>query len=135
MCSPFCEFYKKVVLQLSEYGDVIETQTVRIVPPKVFWQTRSLDLRQLQQWCQSYLNTLYYLASLLSLKLLQLPRWCCAECAIHHERDAREEQNHIYVARTSNNRVISSGKLYCCLLSQCEALRTCHSGFPIAAEQ
>ena len=40
----------------------------------------------------------------------------------------------IYVARTSNNRVISSGDLYCCLLPQCEALRTCHSGFPIATE-
>jgi len=23
-------------------------------------------------------------------------------------------------------------ELYCCLLPQCEALRTCHSGFPIA---
>ena len=29
-------------------------------------------------------------------------------------------------------RVISSGDLYCCLLPQCEALRTCRSGFPIA---
>ena len=38
----------------------------------------------------------------------------------------------IYVARTSNNRVISSGDLYCCLLPRCEALRTCRSGFPIA---
>jgi len=38
----------------------------------------------------------------------------------------------MYVARTSNNRVISSGDLYCCLLPRCEALRTCHSGFPIA---
>jgi len=38
----------------------------------------------------------------------------------------------MYVARTSINRVNSSGDLYCCLLPQCEALRTCHSGFPIA---
>ena len=29
-------------------------------------------------------------------------------------------------------RVISSGDLYCCFLPQCEALRTCRSGFPIA---
>ena len=41
---------------------------------------------------------------------------------------------HTYVARTSSNRVISPGDLYCCLLLQCEALRTCHSGFPIAAK-
>jgi len=32
----FCQFYKKVVLRLSERGDVIETQTIRIVPPKFF---------------------------------------------------------------------------------------------------
>jgi len=28
--------HKKVVLQLSEHGDVIETQTIRFVPPKFF---------------------------------------------------------------------------------------------------
>ena len=54
-------------------------------------------------------------------------RWCCVDCMIHHERDVRYEQKYIYVARTSNNRVI-----YCCLLPRCEALRTCRSGFPIA---
>jgi len=27
---------------------------------------------------------------------------------IHHERDVREEQQHIYVVRTSNNRVIAA---------------------------
>ena len=38
----------------------------------------------------------------------------------------------MYVALTSNNRVISSGDFYCCLLPRCEALRICRSGFPIA---
>jgi len=42
-----------------------------------------------------------------------------------------KNNTHIYVARISNNRVISSDDLYCCLLPQCEALRTCHSGFAI----
>jgi len=46
----------------------------------------------------------------------------------------REEKHHIYVARTSNNRVISSGDLYCYLLPQCEALRTRRSGFPITTK-
>ena len=32
---------------------------------------------------------------------------------------------------TVTTRVISSGDLYRCLLPQCEALRTCRSGFPI----
>ena len=64
--------------------------------------------------------------------LLQPLRWCCVDCVIHHERDVRAEQKYMYVARTSNNRVISTGDLYCCLLPRGEALRTCRSGFPIA---
>jgi len=36
MCPQFGQFYKKVVLRLGEHGDVIETQTIRFVPPKVF---------------------------------------------------------------------------------------------------
>ena len=64
--------------------------------------------------------------------LLQHLRWHCIDCVIHHKRDMGEEQHHIYVARTSNNRVIAAHDLYCCLLPQCEALHTCHSGFPIA---
>ena len=61
--------------------------------------------------------------------------WRCAECAVHHERNVREEQHYIYVARTSNNRVIAARELYCCLLPQCEVLRACRSGFPIAILQ
>jgi len=64
--------------------------------------------------------------------------YCCnhssgvaLKCAVQHESNVREEQHHIYVARASNNRVISSGELYCCLLPQCETLRTYRSGFPI----
>ena len=44
-----------------------------------------------------------------------------------------KNNTHIYVARTSNNRVIVAHDLYCCMLSQCEALHTCHSGFPITS--
>jgi len=36
MCPQFGQFYKKVVLRLGEHGDVIETQTVRLVPPTFF---------------------------------------------------------------------------------------------------
>ena len=39
---------------------------------------------------------------------------------------------YIYVARTSNNRVIMACELYCCLLPQCKASRICRSGFSIA---
>ena len=34
--SPFCQFYKKVVLRLNEHDDVIETQIIKIWPPKFF---------------------------------------------------------------------------------------------------
>ena len=43
-----------------------------------------------------------------------------------------KNNTHIYVVRTSNNTVISSGDVHCCLLPQSEALHTCRSGFPIA---
>ena len=66
--------------------------------------------------------------------LLQPLHWHCVDCVIHHERDVHEEQPHIYVARTSNNRMIAAHDLYCYLLPQCEALRTCHLGFPIATK-
>ena len=60
--------------------------------------------------------------------------------AVHHERNVREEQHHIYVARSSNHRVILLGELYsivaCWLLvlPQCEALRKCRSGFQNATK-
>jgi len=57
--------------------------------------------------------------------LLQPLRWRCVECVIHHEWDVREEQQYVYVAQTSNNRVIGSHEPCCCLLPQYEALRTC----------
>jgi len=44
-----------------------------------------------------------------------------------------KNNTHINVARTCNNTVILSVDLYCCLLPQCEALRTCLSGFLIAS--
>jgi len=64
-----------------------------------------------------------------ALVLLQPLHWRCVECVIHHEWHVREEQHRICGARTSNNRVIAVHYLYFCLLPQCEALRTCRSGF------
>ena len=43
-----------------------------------------------------------------------------------------KNNNHIYVAQTSNRTVIMACDLHCCLLPQCEALCTCRSGFLIA---
>jgi len=42
---------------------------------------------------------------------------------------ARRTTLYIYVARTSIIGVIMACDLYCCLLPQCEALRTCRSDF------
>ena len=41
----------------------------------------------------------------------------------------REGQQYVYVAQTSNNRVIAAHELYCCFLPQCEALLICRPGF------
>jgi len=41
----------------------------------------------------------------------------------------------IYVTWTSNNRVISLGDLYYCLLPLCEALRTCRTTFLITTQE
>jgi len=81
----------------------------------------------------------------------------CWMCDSLHEQDVHEE-SHSYVAQTSNDRVIlmewswwvtsnnaggpgeqltvlpdgdDYSDTYCSLLPQCEALRTCNSGFPI----
>ena len=64
--------------------------------------------------------------------LLQPLRWCCIDCVITTNGMCVKNNTIMYVARTSNNRVISSGDLYCCLLPRCKALRTCRSGFQIA---
>ena len=45
-----------------------------------------------------------------------------------------KNNTHLYVERTSNNRVIMACDLYRCLLPQCEALHTCCSGFPITTK-
>ena len=66
--------------------------------------------------------------------LLQPLRWRCVKCVIHHKRNVREEKHHIYVAQTSNDKVISSGDLYCCLLPQWEALCTCRLSFLTATK-
>ena len=63
--------------------------------------------------------------------MLQLLRWRCVECVVHHERDAREEQKYLCVVRASNDKRDCEDDVCCCLLPQCEALRTCRSGFAI----
>ena len=113
---PWCE-----ALRTCRSGFPIATkwccdQDVEVVPSSAFTQ-RTCDR------CGSFQKGGDVVATL---------RWCCVDCVIHHDRDVREEQKYMCVARTSNNRVISSSDLYCCLLPRCEALRICRSGFPIA---
>ena len=91
--------------------------------------------------------------------LLQPLGWRCIECAIHHGtatvcarritpicmwrehaiidwswRASSADTNMWTIERSDQRtrRVIMACDLYCCLLPQCEALRTCHSVFPIA---
>ena len=69
-------------------------------------------------WCENYCSNL---SAGVALNARFTTNGMCAK-----------NNTHIYVARTSNNRVIVACDLYCCLLLQSEALRTCCSGFPIA---
>ena len=64
--------------------------------------------------------------------MLQPLCWRCAECAVHHERNMREE-HHLYVARTSNNRVIAACDLHCCLLFSDRNDRTLFSSFVVSS--
>ena len=67
--------------------------------------------------------------------LLEPLSWCCIESAIHHKWDVHKEQHTKICDVTSNNRVISSGDLYYCLLPKCEALRTCRPSFLITTQE
>ena len=49
-------------------------------------------------------------------------------------RKCAENNTHILMERTSNNRVIMACNFYCYLLPQCEAFRTSRSGFSIATK-
>jgi len=91
-------------------------------------------------WCEGCARFSLHTKNVRSVQFVVKRRGCCCnhsagiglECAVQHKGNVHEEKHYIFVARTSNNRVISSGDLYCCLLPQCDALCTCHSGFPIA---
>jgi len=56
--------------------------------------------------------------------------WHCVECAINHERVVREEQCPYFMWHKQG--IIEWSRL-CCLLPQCEALRTWCLVFPITA--
>ena len=43
-------------------------------------------------------------------------------------------KNNTHVARTSRKKMSTTWDLYCCLVPQCEALRTCCSTFPITTK-
>jgi len=51
------------------------------------------------------------------------------ECVMHHKQDVHTYNTH--VAQRSNNRMMTSCDLYCCLLPQCEALHAWHLSIPI----
>jgi len=59
----------------------------------------------------------------------------CPPTAATTWRRPLEQHTNIYVARTSNSIVISSGDPHCFLLPQCETLRTCGWNFPIATQE
>ena len=74
------------------------------------WQKDCIGANSENSFSVFFVSSYYQQPHFLSISnslLLQPLRWCCVDCVIHHERDVREEQKYMYVARTSNNRVIS----------------------------
>ena len=104
-------------------------------PARDFRSQQSGAVTRMWRSCQVSLHT----KNVRSVWLVVKRRGCCCNlsgCVALNVWFATDrmcvKNNTIHVARTSNNRVIMACELYCRLLPQCEALRTCCSGFPIA---
>ena len=70
----------------------------------------------------------------------QAKRWCCnlsggvALIVWFTTNEMCVKNKNMYTwSEQAIIREIATNDLYCCLLPRCEALRTCHSGFPIAS--
>ena len=75
------------------------------------------------------------------LRFVVKRRWCCCNLFVvialnvwftTNEMYMKNKPIYIYMARTSNNKVIAAHYLYCYLMLQYETLHTCRLGFPIA---
>ena len=101
------------------------------------------------QYCFNKLIACYFLSQFefclsfsLSLISTSVTQHCCKCCNLSvgitfnewfsTNKMCLKNNIQIYVVRTSNDRVSTTCDLYCCFLSQCEALHTCSSGFQIA---
>ena len=96
--------------------------------------------------CRLFISKFYQFAFYLPLSLSfitkSLDQPCCKCCNLSVSvvlnvrvimNGMRVKNNtHIYVAQTSRNRMNTSWDICCCLLPQCEALRTCCSASPIS---
>jgi len=106
---------------------------------RAFQSQQGGALTRMWRWCQVQPSQ--------KERAIDAVRWkrrgCCCNLSVDVVLKVRFTTNgmcaksntHIYVARTSNYRVISSCDLYYCLLALREALRTCHSSFPIATQE
>jgi len=78
---------------------------------------RLSDRNKIVLWpgCEGYAKCSLHTKNVQSVWFIVKKRGCCcnlsagvalSECAVYHERNVHEEQHQMYVARTSNNRVI-----------------------------
>jgi len=100
------------------------------------------DRNKMMLWpeCESRARCSLHKKNVRSVRFVVKTRGCCCNLSVGVALNVwftangmcAKNNTHIYVARTSNNRVIMACDLYCCLLPMCEALLNCRSGFPIA---
>jgi len=80
----------------------------------------------------------FYLCLSLSVISESLSQPCCKCCSfsvsvvvkVRFTTKGMCVKNNTHMLRTSRNKMSKTWDLYCCLLPQCEALRTCCSAFP-----
>jgi len=85
----------------------------------------------------------FYLSLSLSVISKSLAQQCCKCCSLSvsvvlnvwFTKNGVCVKNNTRVARTSKNKMSTTWDLYCCLVPQCEALRTCWSAFPITTKR
>jgi len=112
---------------------------------------RPVDTKMTPNVVLASLNALYLNLSFCSLHFTclslsfiskYLAQHCCKFCSfsvdvvvnMRFTANGMCVKNKTHVAQTSRNKMSTTWNLYCCLVPQCEALRTCCSAFPITTK-
>jgi len=89
-------------------------------------------------WCEGRARCSLHEKNVRSVQFAVKRKGCCCNLSVDvvlnvwFTMNGMCAKNKTHMEWKHNNRVVSSGDLYCCLLPQCESLCACQSGFLIA---